>query len=268
MPRPVLSSVSAREAVHLLILRALTRLKNDSAVILKGGVNLRLFFGSVRYSEDMDLDGALEARSAIRTSIEAIFKDREFLRAAQGMGIRGLDAGQGPNKDTETTFRYKFGVVVQGDVRYPTKVEVSFRGRHGEDESAIDDVPPGLLAGYGLAPISLNHYGRTAALRQKIEALGGRTTVQARDVFDLHTLAVGGMEEPLVAMLAAQVEKGLLQEAYRRALTITFKEYEGQVLEFLTDDARARFGTDEAWDGLRLEAATAIEAILNRKEGS
>jgi len=113
MPHPLHSAVSAREAVHLLILRELTKLKNISAVILNGGVNLRLFFGSVRYSEDMELDGALEARDAIRNSIKAIFNDREFLRAAQRAGIRGLDAGQGPNKDTETTFRYKFGVVLR-----------------------------------------------------------------------------------------------------------------------------------------------------------
>ncbi|HSW28797.1 MAG TPA: nucleotidyl transferase AbiEii/AbiGii toxin family protein [Longimicrobiales bacterium] len=251
-----------------MILRELTKLKNSSAVILKGGVNLRLFFGSVRYSEDMDLDGALEARDAIRNSIKAIFNDREFLRAAQHAGIRGLDAGQGPNKDTETTFRNKFGVVLQGGVRYPTKVEVSFRARHVEDESVIEDVPPRLVAGYGMTRIAVNHYSRTAALRQKIEALGGRAAVQARDVFDLHTLAADGVEESLVTMLAARVDPTRLQDAYTRALTITFEEYEGQVLEFLADDARARHGSEEAWDELRLQAATLIEAVLKRTEGS
>jgi len=49
-----------------------------------------------------------------------------------------------------------------------------------------------------MTPISVNHYSRTAALRQKIEALGGRAAVQARDVFDLHTLAADGVEESLV----------------------------------------------------------------------
>jgi Nucleotidyl transferase AbiEii toxin, Type IV TA system len=265
MQQPLLSAVSAREAAHLLILRELTRLKNRSAVILKGGVNLRLFFGSVRYSEDMDLDGAPEAMDAIRSSINAVFSNRDFLRAAQRIGIRGLDAGQGPNKDTETTFRYKFGVVVQGGVRYPTKVEVSFRARQ-DDEGVVEEVPVGLAAGYGMAPIRVNHYGHAAALRQKIEALAGRATVQARDVFDLHTLSAGGVENALVTKLAAQVNQSLLQEAYARALTITFEEYGGQVLEFLADDVRGRYGTEGAWDELRLEVAALIEAVLKRKE--
>lgn len=231
-------------------------------------MNLRLFFGSVRYSEDMDLDGAPEASGAIRSSIEAVFRDRTVVRAAQRVGIRDLDPGQGPNKNTETTFRYEFGVVLQGGVRYPTKIEVSFRGRRAEGESTVEEVPSRLISGYDMASISVNHYARPAAVRQKIEALGGRTAVQARDVFDLHTLAAGGVDGSLVALLAARLDRTLLQEAYTRALTITFKEHDGQVVGFLTDDAQVRNGTEEAWDELRFEAAALIEAILKREAGS
>ena len=53
----ILSPVAAREAVHLLILQEVANVHGGDAVVLKGGMNLRLFFGSVRYSEDMDLDG-------------------------------------------------------------------------------------------------------------------------------------------------------------------------------------------------------------------
>lgn len=66
MPRKPLTAVTAREVVHLLILEELGKLRDGKAVALKGGVNLRLFFGSLRYSEDVDLDGVPEASRAVR----------------------------------------------------------------------------------------------------------------------------------------------------------------------------------------------------------
>ena len=268
MQMPTLSLVAAREAVHLLILGELNKLKNRDAVILKGGVNLRLFFGSPRYSEDMDLDGTPEAAGSIRGSINAIFTDREFLQDARRIGIRGLDPGAGPNKDTETTFRYKFGVILKGDIRYPTKVEVSFRERQPDDESLTEAPPPTILTAYGIGPVPVRHYAHAAALRQKIEALGGRREVQARDIFDLHVLMAGGGEQPLYASLATRLSRERLEESYARALSVTFKEYEGQVLEFLADDARARYGTEGAWDEVRLKVATLIETVLKQKGGA
>ena len=50
------TGIQAREAVHVLLLRELNELGSGGTTTLKGGVNLRLFWGSVRYSEDMDLD--------------------------------------------------------------------------------------------------------------------------------------------------------------------------------------------------------------------
>lgn len=122
-----LTPASTRELVHLLILQELAEARPQGGVIVKGGVNLRLFFESRRYSEDMDLDGHPDGSDEIRRCITRLFDDRDFTRRVQAFGIRELDPGQGPNKDTETTFRYKFGVFGGGGVRYPTKVEVSFR---------------------------------------------------------------------------------------------------------------------------------------------
>ena len=61
----MLTAIQAREAVHVLLLRRLQDVQDARAVILKGGVNLRLFHGSPRYSEDIDLDGVPHARLAI-----------------------------------------------------------------------------------------------------------------------------------------------------------------------------------------------------------
>lgn len=91
----MMSGTQAREAVHLLLLRELQKVKEARAVILKGGVNLRLFHGSPRYSEDIDLDGESDPRLAIRSTIRGIFGDREFARSLTRLGLRGVDPKEG-----------------------------------------------------------------------------------------------------------------------------------------------------------------------------
>ena len=102
-----------------------------------------------------------------------MFEDRTAIQGLRKLGIRGLDPGVGPNKDTDTTYRYKFGVMTGGDVRYPTKVEVSFRGRCDEDEILTSQPSPEVVRPYLGENFSLvlSHYGRNGAVRQKVLAL-------------------------------------------------------------------------------------------------
>src|SRR5260370_32602256 len=123
----MLDDVAVREAVHVHLLHELVRRVDPTLVRLKGGVNLRLFFGSARYSEDLDLDSDSRARPALRREVGRVLHDAAFLRRLAVLGIRGIEARPGPNKDTETTLRYKARVVSQGGVPLPTKVEVSYR---------------------------------------------------------------------------------------------------------------------------------------------
>ena len=44
-----------REIFHLLFLERLLKVSDPRAFVLKGGANLRFFFGSPRYSEDLDV---------------------------------------------------------------------------------------------------------------------------------------------------------------------------------------------------------------------
>ena len=121
MAPPSLSPVAARELVHLLILQQVVDMRAGGGVTVKGGVNLRLFFGSVRYSEDMDLDGTEEASAAIRSCLKGVFEDRQFTERLQRHGVRGLDPGEGPNKDTETTFRNCWGLQIASHFRRSMK---------------------------------------------------------------------------------------------------------------------------------------------------
>lgn len=233
---------------------------------VKGGVNLRLFLASARYSEDMDLDGAIEVSAAIRGCLTGLFDDREFTRRLSRFGIRGLDPGEGPNKDTETTFRYKFGVIVGGGIRYPTKVEVSFRARYAADPAVFEAPSRRILDAYGLDAFEVHHYVREAAVRQKLEALAGRREVQARDVFDTHMLVPDTPATEMFDFLAKAIRRERLEQAHARALGVSYSEYRGQVLEFLGDEARSRYGAEAVWDEMRLRVAALIEGIMGRRE--
>lgn len=265
----MISGTQAREAVHVLLLRELQEVKDARAVILKGGVNLRLFHGSPRYSEDMDLDGESNARLAIRSTIRGIFDDREFARSLTRLGLRGVDPKEGPNKDTETTFRYKFHVLAPGNQSYGTKVEVSFRDRNEADSFDLVEPDPDRVGRFLPADeaLAVQRYGREAALRQKVEALAGRTRIEARDIFDIHMLL--GEEEPpgsvLVGFLAENVDSGTLDLAQERALELEYPEYESLVVRFLEDRVRERYRSPERWDELRLKTASLIETVQDRK---
>jgi hypothetical protein len=259
---PRLTPASTRELIHLLILRELAGVRRGGGVIVKGGVNLRLFFGSPRYSEDMDLDGSMDGSGDIRSRIAGLFDDRAFTRRLQSLGIEGLDPGQGPNKDTETTFRFKFGVIGRGGVRYPTKVEVSFREHHDADQILVEPPSQALLGAYGLESPEVRHYGLNAAVRQKVEALAGRREAQARDVFDLCVLVPGAHAGVLLEFLAENLPVEVLEAAHDRALGIGYDEYRGQVIEFLEGSEVGLRGTADAWDEMRLRTAALIEAVL------
>lgn len=267
----MLTPIQAREAVHVLLLRRLQEVQDARAVILKGGVNLRLFHGSPRYSEDIDLDGVLGARLAIRSSIRGIFDDRDFARSLARLGLRGVDPGEGPNKDTETTFRYKFHVLGPGNQSYGTKVEVSFRERNETDPFDIATPPSDRVGRYFPEgdELRVQRYGRPAAVRQKIEALAGRTRIEARDIFDIHVLLreKDGGSPTLIDFLAENVDSSTLELARERALELQYPEYESLVVRFLEDEVRQEYQSQERWDHLRLGAASLVDAVLDRQEG-
>lgn len=261
----MISPVQAREAVHLLLLRRLQGVAHGQAVTLKGGVNLRLFFFSRRYSEDVDLDADGEYRLAITSAISGIFDDRSFAGELRSLGLRGVDPKEGPNKDTETTYRYRFHVLAPAGHSLGTKVEISFRDRHPADRSRVEAPDPEILAPYGIpaGDLRVGHYVRESAIRQKIAALAGRTRTEARDVFDVDMLLGDSKRgrRDLVAYLRSVTEPDVARIARERALTLGYGEYEALVVRFLADEVRGDYATQDRWDEMRLRVALLLEAI-------
>lgn len=258
----------AREAFHTLLLLRLRERVATSQWRVKGGVNLRLFFNSVRYSEDMDLDAEPRARLALRGSIQEFLRDIKVRRRLAELGVRDVLTADRPAKDTETTLRFKLRLEIGGGVQLPTKVEASFRARL-RDDVIVEENADTKIVGQYLArselPLVLPHYDRTAAIRQKISALAGRAEVQARDVFDLAVLCESGRDFDLAAV-GRNVEALVLTAARDRAFELDNAAYASQVLEFL--DTPDRVTHADRWEEYQLVTAMLIESILDIKEAS
>jgi predicted nucleotidyltransferase component of viral defense system len=260
------SDREAREAFHTLLLSHLRGRTPLSQWRVKGGVNLRLFFESVRYSEDMDLDAEPKARLALRGTIQNYLGDIKTRRRLASLGIRDVLASNRPAKDTETTLRFKLRLEVGGGVQLPTKVEISFRERARDDAIVEEAASPRIVRQYLTStemPLVLPHYDRTAAIRQKISALAGRAEVQARDVFDLALLCTSGEDFDL-RLLARNVDGSVLRNAHDRVFELGDDAYESQVLEFL--DELDREANADKWEEYQLIAAMLIESIVELRK--
>lgn len=234
---------------------------------VKGGVNLRAYFGSVRYSEDIDLDVRPLKREAVRRQLKAILKpDGRFLRRLREAGIQEVRTNEKEiSKDSDTTLRFKRQVVV-GGVPYPTTVEVSFREPHSADRVEIAEVHPVVSGAYAglIDELQAPHYSRQAALCQKLDALANRAAVQARDVFDICWLVRDELSDADADLIAQRLSVEILEGAKERAQEIPYKEYEDRVLEYLDPADSAPFSGEDAWAEQQLTVVDLADDLLRR----
>ena len=91
----MLTDTQAREAFHFTLLRRLVGQVPES-LRLKGGVNLRLFFGSVRYSEDMDLDADLRLQPRLVDQLQRIIVAPDYRKELLQLGIEDVSTAPSP----------------------------------------------------------------------------------------------------------------------------------------------------------------------------
>jgi hypothetical protein len=97
-------SLQQREVFHLEFLRWFSRKVDSRYYALKGGANMRFFFGSIRYSEDMVLDITKVRVDAVQDIVLQILRSQNFIDNLRPYGIQSISF---PNivkaKQTETT---------------------------------------------------------------------------------------------------------------------------------------------------------------------
>lgn len=249
-----MEAIRSVEQFHLLFLAQLARRLEPGLFVVKGGCNLRFFHGSVRCSEDMDLDLGKVSASSFRDKVREILASRPFAQVLEARGL-AVERASEP-KQTDTTQRWKIALRLEGlGALLPTKIECSRRGV--EDGVALGSVDPALARAYRLPPFLVSHYDAAAATRQKIGALAGRRETQARDVFDLHHLLAGGAA---AAGLSA-LDDDVAERASANALSVDFDTFRSQVLAYLEPEVRAPFDSRAAWGAVVLEV---VEALRRR----
>jgi len=242
----------AVEHFHLSFCRLLCAGPDRNDFAIKGGCNLRFFFGSVRYSEDLDLDVRRVPPRTLRGRVDKLLESPALLGPLRSAGISVANVSA--PKQTDTTQRWKIALGVAGRaVPLPTKIEFS---RRDDLTGALTEPIDAVFAGaHRLQPVLLPHYPAPWAIAQKVRALVGRTQVQARDVFDLSVL-FAHLGNAAAALTAVQKE---LAGAASRALELSYDDYAGQVVPYLDPDHADAYGQRAFWDALQLQVVETLE---------
>jgi len=257
MKIPIYDSMQAREIFHLEFLRWLSRKIKAENYALKGGANLRFFFGSQRYSEDMDLDIRAVPVGTLKELVMQILKSPSFREVLVPFGIISVvppDLSRA--KQTETTQRFKVHLITKSGEDLFTKIEFSRRGFKGN--VLVQSVSPAIPRTYGLSPLLAAHYDARSAVLQKIGALVTRTIIQARDIFDIYVLTT--QFNPGEAGDRFE-NRSLLKKAGNNVLEVGFEQFRDTVLSYLLPDDRAAYNSPGSWDDIKLKVIAFIEAL-------
>jgi hypothetical protein len=251
----MLSDRAVIELFHLHFVRVLCTGPDRESFAIKGGCNLRFFFESVRYSEDIDLDVTRLPVHKLKDKLDKIFAGPSLTLPLRSRGI-AVSAVTAP-KQTETTQRWKVALRAEShSLDLHTKIE--FSRRPAGEEAKVEPVSAGLLSTYQLMPLLAPHYLLAVALRQKVSALVGRSAVQARDVFDLAVLfaKAGGRVESLRPIRAS------IPKAVERAMEISYADYKSQVVSYLIPEQVDAHGSRQSWDAIQSSVVDALERAL------
>jgi len=239
------------ELFHLLFLSQLGRKLDKKIYALKGGCNMRFFFKSPRYSEDIDIDVQMITVDILRKRVNSILKSKPFMDILQ---VRDIEIEHiTEQKQTETTQRWKLGLFVpQIEKPLPTKIEFSRRGL--EEPIIFERISPEIIRAYELYPIMANHYPAEVVCQQKIRALLTRSVTQARDLFDFHLLLVSRVKK---IILNEDLRQNLIK-VKENILSIDYATYKSQVISYLEPEDQSQYESEEIWDSMKL---LVIEAL-------
>ncbi len=244
------------ELFHLVFVRALVAKGEDKSLIaLKGGCNLRFYFGSVRYSEDIDFDVAVIAPGTLKNKVDRLLRSPLIGASLAAKGIEVVDSSA--PKQTDTTQRWKVGLRAR-DISVPIRTKIEFSRRDVIDGTAFENVDGALLRAYGMTATLATHYTTHAAIAQKIQALAGRAEPQARDVFDLGLL-LARPESARLTLPAAQRHK--LPAAIEQAMSISFDHYRSKVVAYLDPGQAELYSERVSWEAMQDEVVARLEAL-------
>lgn len=224
---------------------------------VKGGANMRFFFGSVRSSKDIDFDYLGARFRTWETRVNALFDAGALARLLRLRGIR-ISALNRLKKQTEVTRRWSLRLESATVRDASSKIEFSERGagadRRDDRETAVVD--PELARTLVMGRVALQHYVPSAAIAQKVRALRGRSQTEPRDVFDIDHL----LRRYPDALARAPVDADELESAVARARALVYDEYASAVVPYLDEELWPVLASEEAWGAMQSRVADTLEA--------
>ena len=262
MSEIIVNNLQTIEIFHIEFLRRFVPKIDLNHFALKGGVNLRLFFQSIRYSEDMDIninDKRIRKDKLIKVVMD-ILDNRNFLDVLKTFGIvEVVKPNMKAAKQTDTTQRFKIHLKTKNGLDLLTKVE--FSRREGADHAVNEHIPSGVLRDYKMGGFVVPHYEVNAAVVQ-IKALAQRNETEARDIFDINLLSsqYSNSENKL-----PKLEAKLIERARDNVFNIDFIQYRDVVVNFLSEEDQKIYDSEKVWDDIQLKTAQLIEEYKNEK---
>ena len=243
----ILSELEVREAFHCHLLANLPSDYRDPpsgapALRLKGGVNLRLFLGSPRYSEDIDFDLAPKRGPKFLNHLKQLLADSRFLAELLELGITDLSINKihGGRGDSHG-FRQKL-TLTHGGVKYATKIEVSYREETPAGDAKCLPIPDRFCQRYGVVSgVRVAAYPKMVAAMHKVLALSRRDPPQTRDAFDFdHLIHDSDPELADAARRLVQTRMTVAQvlAAAETVAALDHASFKFQVAEYLPDTLR------------------------------
>ncbi len=262
MENVIYTHLQLRELFHIEFLRSLARKLKADRYAVKGGVNLRLFFKSVRYSEDMDLDVVGIGVGELKELVMKILQAHSFKENFYTFGIKDIiPPDMKAAKQTQTTQRFKIHLITAAGEDLFTKIEFSRRGFNGK--VIAESVPTAILRNYRISPLVTAHYDAFSAVIQKISALASRSAIQARDIFDLYVLS--GQIGNITHKESKPIGATSLTKAYERIFEVGFEMFTDTVVSYLSDEDKNAYNNSSSWEEIKLKVANFVEEMGKRK---
>lgn len=218
---------------------------------LKGGCNLRFFFDSIRYSEDIDLDVHTIAPQTLRNAVNKILSSVPFQNLLKTKSITISDFTT--PKQTQTTQRWKIQLLTPTQ-SLPTNTKIEFSRRSDTTGAVTEHISKALTLIYQLRPIYITHYNVDMALNQKIKALILRNETQARDIFDIYHL----IHRHKIRSRESFKDKEL-HTAIENTMSISFSEFKSQVISYLEPNYQYQFDDANIWNAIVTEVCNFLE---------
>jgi len=256
----ILTQLQLREVFHLEFLRWFNKKVDARFYAIKGGSNMRFFFKSIRYSEDMDIDIVKIGVHKLKEVVIGILENKDFQNGLRPFGIDDIVAPDMTKaKQTQTTQRFKIHLsIVSGEDLF-TKIEFSRRGFSGN--VVVQPVLETALRTYKMPPLLVPHYDIHSTVVQKILAISSRSVIQARDVFDLFILSSQYVD---VDAKNYNIDTKLFDKAYENVFEIGFDRFRDTVVSYLSLEDQVMYNSSAVWDEIKIRVANFIEGLKEK----